>query len=68
MSGERISTLYDNQKDFEDALEAAEAANPKGDAGKFVSDIRARYDRYGIGMFLSSKQKRWLESIGGERV
>lgn len=66
MSGERVSTHFEDPKDFADLLDAAEAADPRGQAADFVADVRKRYDEYGQSMFLSSKQKKWLENIAGE--
>ena len=63
---ERVSTHFDKPEQFEALLEAAETADPKGDAADFVANTRERYERYGISMFFTTKQKRYLENIAGE--
>ena len=61
----RVSNQFDKPEQFEELLTAAENADPRGDAADFVAELRAKYDRYGQSMFLSDKQKRWLENIAG---
>lgn len=63
---DRVSSHFDKPEQFRELLEAAEAANQKGDAGDFVQEMREKYARWGAGMFLSGKQKAWLERIAGE--
>lgn len=67
MSTERVTTHYPDPKDFEQILESAEAADPRGEAADFVASLREKFDEYGSGMFLSAKQNRWLRKLAGER-
>lgn len=60
---DRVSDHFDDPKQFTELLEAAESSDPKGEAADFVADIQAKYRKWGAGMFLSGKQKAWLERI-----
>lgn len=59
----RVTDLYEDETDFSDLLEAAEKADPVGEAADFVDEIQTKYRKWGAGMFLSHKQKAWLERI-----
>lgn len=61
--GSRVCHLFDDTDDFEQLLEDAERqASTKRDQD-FVSDMRDKYECWGIEMFLSESQRSWLERI-----
>lgn len=64
MSGKRVYDHYEDVSDFELVLEAAHKANPRDPKAKtFVQETKDRFGTYGQGMFLSERQKAWLERI-----
>lgn len=62
---ERIGDLFDDIDDFERLLGDAESQAKTERDQEFVADVRARYEVWGDGMYLSEKQRGWLERIVG---
>lgn len=58
-----ISELFKNHTEFETILEEADTNAVNDWEMKFVDDIRARYDTYGIRMYVSQKQLDALNRI-----
>lgn len=54
--------------EFEEILEKAEANAKTAWETSFVSDIRSRWDSFGVDMFLSGKQHSQLLKIIGESI
>lgn len=64
MSGTRVHDHYEDPSDFALVLEAADKAHTKDPkARSFVEETKDRFNTYGQGMFLSERQKDWLERI-----
>lgn len=58
----KVRDLYD-EREFTDLLDEAED-NASGSWEKtFVSDMRDKFEEYGIGMFISDKQDEILQRI-----
>ena len=65
MSGERAEDLYDSMSEFEELLEDAGMQASDDNSEKFVKEVKANYDKWGLRMFLSDKQNNWLKRIAG---
>ncbi len=59
----KILDFYDDQDDFEAALDAADRAAVTDREMEFVSDLREKLEEYGTKMFLSDNQNAWLKRI-----
>lgn len=64
-TGETVEDLFDDPDTFEVLLDDAEHGAQKDNEINFVADMRAKFERYGVVMFLSERQLAWLNSIAG---
>ena len=63
MSTPKLSELFASIKEFDDILFIAEN-NAKTDREMdFTTEIRLRYNKYGENMFITLKQRDYLENI-----
>lgn len=58
----KVRDSYD-EREFKDILDAAEDNASGNWEETFVSDMRDKFDEYGLSMFLSDKQQEILERI-----
>ena len=58
-----INDLYDNKREWEDLLAAAEDNASNEWEEEFVGDLRERYTKWGQRMLLSEKQQAKIEAI-----
>jgi hypothetical protein len=61
----RISEQFDDPADFQQLLSDAESQAKTEREQEFVSDMNQKWEQYGPGMYLSEKQRAWLEEIVG---
>lgn len=58
----KVDELF-SKKEWESLLDDAELSASTDKEQEFVSDMRDKYAEYGRAMFLSEKQKAWLEKL-----
>lgn len=59
----RVKDAFPDLADFEQLLSDAESQATTEKEQEFVGDINAKYEKYGPGMYLTEKQREWLERI-----
>jgi hypothetical protein len=61
----RVKDQFDDTTDFEQLLSDAESQAKSEREQEFVAEMNDKWEKYGADMFLSEKQRDWLESIVG---
>lgn len=61
----RVSDQFDDPADFQQLLSDAESQAKTEREQEFVSDMNEKWEKYGPGMYLTERQRNWLEEIVG---
>lgn len=61
----RVSDQFDDPADFQQLLSDAESQAKTEREQEFVADMNEKWEKYGPGMYLTEKQRNWLEEIVG---
>ena len=61
----KVIDQYDNPEDFSEILDLAEANASSSVEIDFVADMREKHTQYMEDMYLSYKQREWLEKLAG---
>lgn len=61
----RVSDQFDDPADFQQLLSDAESQSKTEREQEFVADMNEKWEKYGPGMYLTEKQRKWLEEIVG---
>ena len=64
-SGRNVEAFYDDGQEFEDVLVSAEQAADNSFQVKFVTDIRKKWDEWGMRAHLTEQQNITLREIAG---
>lgn len=62
----KVSDLYQKPGEFERLLQDAESGARTDWDEAFVSDLKARFERFGDNLFLSARQDEQLERIANQ--
>lgn len=58
-----VSNYFRDEDDFKEALEVADRNADTETQMQFVCDCREKFEQYGMNMFFSFKQNRWLYQL-----
>lgn len=58
-----VSDFYKDQDDFEIVLDSASMSAKNSREVEFVESISEKYEGYGMDMFMSDLQHKWLEDL-----
>lgn len=61
----RVSDQFTDPEDFQRLLSDAESQAKTEREQEFVSDMNDKWEKYGPAMYLTEKQRNWLEEIVG---
>ena len=61
----KVQDNYDHDE-FDGLLDSARMNAANGWEESFVSDMQAKFEEYGVRMYISEKQKEHLERIAGD--
>ena len=59
----KVLDFVDNEGDFEQLLEEAEENAKSNEECRFIDSLSIKWSRYGLDMFLSEDQHKWLTDI-----
>lgn len=62
-SGDKVKDYFDSAADFESHLDEAESMAANNWEHNFVSDMAAKFEEYGIKMYMSQRQYETLMRI-----
>jgi len=62
--GQRVRDVM-SAEEYEDLLDSATSMAESDEAIKFCDDMHEKYNEWGDGCYLSSKQLNWLEKLAG---